>query len=157
MSSTLKRFFFFQKTQAAEHTELSPCDLEILSQYLIQNLAFQNFLLIETRKDSCLKCPPPPDKNAQGKFRFSKAASCSTRASNFTLNNVFRILALLFSLINVSGVIFHFITQEQQEQDEVTKQMRSSIHCLSSRKDCKYLRLSQMLYLEQLHQLKIEH
>ena len=44
--------------------------------------------------------------------RFSKATSCSHRASNFTLNNVFSILALSFSLINVTGVMFHFITQE---------------------------------------------
>ena len=52
-----------------------------------------------------------PEKNSQGKFRFSKGTSCSTRVTNFTLNNLFSILALLFSLINVTGVIFHFITQ----------------------------------------------
>ena len=51
-------------------------------------------------------------KNAQGKFHFSKATCCSTRASNFTLNNVFSIPALLFPITNKTGVVFHFITQE---------------------------------------------
>ena len=47
-------------------------------------------------------------KNAQGKFHFSKATCCSTRASNFTLNNVFSIPALLFPITNKTGVVFHF-------------------------------------------------
>ena len=46
--------------------------------------------------------------------------NCSTRTNNFTLNYVFSILALLFLLINVTGVIFHFITYEQQEGTEMT-------------------------------------
>ena len=53
-----------------------------------------------------------PRKKWVGKFRFSKVTSCSTRASNFILNLVFSILALLFSPISVTGGSFHFITQE---------------------------------------------
>ena len=81
----------------------------------------------------------------------SKATSCSTRTTNFTLNNVFSILALLFSLINVTGVIFHFITQEWQEKDEVARQMRVYIHCLSSRQGSESPGLQQILILEQTH------
>ena len=38
----------------------------------------------------------------------------------FTLNNVFSILALLFSLIKEPRVIFYFIAQKKQEGDGVT-------------------------------------
>ena len=61
----LEKFIFFrtaeQTTQPAEHTELSPSNLETLSQYLMENLyciVFQNLLLTETRKSSCLEITP---------------------------------------------------------------------------------------------------
>ena len=51
-----------------------------------------------------------PQKNALMKSRFSKAANCSTRASNFYLNiKVFTILDFAFSLVSITGVISIFI------------------------------------------------
>ena len=40
---------------------------------------------------------PASEKNVLGNVRFCKVASCFTRASSVTLNNVFSMLALLFS------------------------------------------------------------
>ena len=57
----LEKIRFIQKTQPSKHTELYSSDLETLLQYLIEPLCcivFQNLLLKETRKNSCLKSPP---------------------------------------------------------------------------------------------------
>ena len=56
---------FYRTTEhtahSADDTELSSSDLETLSYYLIENLGcivFQNLLLTETRKSSCLELLP---------------------------------------------------------------------------------------------------
>ena len=106
----LKNLFFLQ----LQNTQLSlqstrDCFLLILNASLVL-LLYSHSEPAPNRNSEEQLSGNYPKKNASGKFRFSKGTSCSTRVTNFTLNNLFSILALLFSLINVTGVIFHFIT-----------------------------------------------
>ena len=114
MTIFLKNLFLqLQNTQLSLQSTRN-CFLLILNASLVLDkkiLLYSHSEPAPNRNSEEQLCGNCPKKNASGKFRFSKGTSCSTRVTNFTLNNLFSILALLFSLINVTGVIFHFITQ----------------------------------------------
>ena len=67
-----------------------------------QLYVFQNLRLTEVRKNTTLQ-------NLQEKLLFNIAASYMTRPCNITLNKVFSVVALSFSLINVTQIwiLFH--------------------------------------------------